>query len=183
MTLSKATTRKQIHTRNITCNGYLREDGLWDIEAHLMDTKTHPFASLERGDLSPGEAIHEMFFRLTLDDKLVVHDAQTETLHSLFTMCAEVNDWYAALKGRQIAPGWNLMVKNLFAGIQGCTHLTELLSVMATTAVQTIFPYLKMQNHQGLATFHLSNNLKDSCHSFDSKGKVIARFWPDEINL
>ncbi len=182
MTLITAVKRKQIHTRKIICHGFLRSDGLWDIEAHLTDTKDHVFASIERGALPPGEAIHEMLFRLTLDEKLTIHDAQTETLYSPFSICADVNDWYKLLIGKQIAPGWNLMVKNLFAGVKGCTHLTELLSVMATTAIQTIYPYLKMQNQQDSGKFYLSNNLKDTCHGFDTKGKVIARFWPDEIN-
>ena len=35
------------HTRTIVCQGYEREDGLWDIEARLTDTKPRdiPLAS------------------------------------------------------------------------------------------------------------------------------------------
>ena len=34
--------RTPLHTREVTFNGYAREDGLWDIEGHLKDTKSHP---------------------------------------------------------------------------------------------------------------------------------------------
>ena len=40
MPLPNPVPRKLMHTRAIECNGYEREDGLWDIEAHLTDTKT-----------------------------------------------------------------------------------------------------------------------------------------------
>jgi hypothetical protein len=35
--------RKLEHLRDISLRGYLREDGLVDIEAHLTDTKTYGF--------------------------------------------------------------------------------------------------------------------------------------------
>ena len=41
MPLSAPSARKKLHTRNIELNGYLREDGLFDIEAHMTDIKTY----------------------------------------------------------------------------------------------------------------------------------------------
>jgi len=34
--------RRHMHTRTIECNGYLRDDGLWEVEARLRDVK--PFS-------------------------------------------------------------------------------------------------------------------------------------------
>ena len=34
--------RRLMHTRSIECQGFLRDDGLWEVEAWLRDTK--PFA-------------------------------------------------------------------------------------------------------------------------------------------
>jgi hypothetical protein len=34
--------RRLMHTRSVECNGYLRDDDLWEVEARLVDTK--PFA-------------------------------------------------------------------------------------------------------------------------------------------
>ena len=41
MPLSPSAPRQLMHNRAIECRGYEREDGLWDIEGHLVDTKTY----------------------------------------------------------------------------------------------------------------------------------------------
>ena len=46
MPLSQPAPRKLMHNRVIECRGYEREDGLWDIEGHLVDTK--PYATTAR---------------------------------------------------------------------------------------------------------------------------------------
>ena len=33
------TGRRLMHTRTVECNGYIREDGLWEVEARLVDVK------------------------------------------------------------------------------------------------------------------------------------------------
>ena len=72
MPLTPAVSRAPIHHRRIDCRGYRREDGLWDIEGHLTDVKSYPFANAWRGEIRPGEPIHDMWLRLTLDDDLTV---------------------------------------------------------------------------------------------------------------
>ena len=56
MALTPPAPRGPIHHRRIDCRGYWREDGLWDIEAHLTDVKSYPFANAWRGEIGPGEA-------------------------------------------------------------------------------------------------------------------------------
>ena len=51
--------RSPLHKRAVTFHGYAREDGLWDIEGHLKDTKSHPFITGAK-TWAPGEAIHDM---------------------------------------------------------------------------------------------------------------------------
>ena len=72
MPLSPPQPREHIHTRDIICTGYRREDGLWDIEGHLTDTKTYAFTNNERGDIPPGVPVHEMWIRLTVTDSLAL---------------------------------------------------------------------------------------------------------------
>src|SRR5690606_35863619 len=67
MPLSPAVPRRHIHTRRIECRGYLREDGLWDIEAWLEDSKTYAFDNETRGEVQPGGPVHDMVARLTVD--------------------------------------------------------------------------------------------------------------------
>src|SRR5919109_5191059 len=68
MPLSNAVPRKLIHTRAIECKGYEREDGLWDIEAHLTDVKSVVHSRREGGRArQPGEPVHDMWLRVTID--------------------------------------------------------------------------------------------------------------------
>jgi len=49
--------RRLMHRRSIECTGYLRNDGLWEVEARLVDTK--PFTQRDhfRGELQPGDPV------------------------------------------------------------------------------------------------------------------------------
>jgi hypothetical protein len=46
MPLSTSADREPLHTRSITCRGYRRADGLWDIEGHLRDVKDYSFQTM-----------------------------------------------------------------------------------------------------------------------------------------
>ena len=58
MPLEKPQPRKHIHTRDIQCRGYHRDDGLWDIEGTIMDTKTYSFDNIDRDGIPAGEPLH-----------------------------------------------------------------------------------------------------------------------------
>ena len=58
MQLSKASRRKHIHTRRIECLGYERDDGLWDIEGQITDTKTYSFEIEVRGKVKIERPVH-----------------------------------------------------------------------------------------------------------------------------
>lgn len=80
MPLPKSKEREELHTRQITCKGFKRKDGLWDIDAHITDIKTYSFDNAYRGEIVPGEPLHDMWIRLTVDDELIVHDCIATTL-------------------------------------------------------------------------------------------------------
>ena len=64
------TRRRLMHTRSVECEGFLRDDGLWEVEAWLRDTK--PFtqrADRFRGELKPGDPVHDIGLRLAIDDR------------------------------------------------------------------------------------------------------------------
>ena len=79
MPLSSPTERKHIHTRQVACQGFRRADGLWDIEGHITDIKTYPFANDYRGAIQPGDPIHDMWIRLTVDDGFEVKAVEAVT--------------------------------------------------------------------------------------------------------
>ena len=49
--LSDPAPRKPLHTRTIKCNGFIRDDALYDIEGHLVDVKCVGFYNMDRGEL------------------------------------------------------------------------------------------------------------------------------------
>ncbi|ALG67442.1 DUF2889 domain-containing protein [Beggiatoa leptomitoformis] len=172
-------TRQLLHTRRIECCGYHREDGLWDIEAYLIDTKSYSFPNKFRDSIQAGEPLHALGLRLTLDDNLLIHEATAIIDASPFAVCPEITPRFALLKGLQIATGWNRKVKNLLGDIKGCTHLVELLAPLATTAYQTIYGATKEKREQEMAE-HPDKKpaLLDSCHALDCNGVVVKTFFP-----
>jgi len=80
MPLSIPAPRKLMHTRAIECKGYEREDGLWDIEAQLVDTKSYVHSRRHGGrERKVGEPVHHMWLRLTIDLDMHIHDAEAVT--------------------------------------------------------------------------------------------------------
>lgn len=69
--------RERIHTRKVAYVGYKREDGLWDIEGELKDTKDHPMTLPDGTVIPPEAAIHAMAIRVTVDDTMTVKDIST----------------------------------------------------------------------------------------------------------
>lgn len=176
MPLSPPAPRTHLHTRTITCHGYQREDGLWDIEANLVDTKTYAFANHDRGRIEADEPLHGMWVRVTVDDDLLIHDAEAVTDHAPFFECGDIAGAYARLKGLRIGKGFDRQVRQIFAGAHGCTHLRELLRPLATTAYQTIFPARqKKQLEQPADT---PPPVLDTCYALRSDGAAVKREWP-----
>jgi hypothetical protein len=132
------TGRRLIHRRQVECLGYLRADGLWDIEGRLADSKTHPVTLAEGRELVAGQTYHGMFIRLAVDDDFIVREVQVGMPDVPTSECRGAVPAYEKLLGERIGAGFSRRIKELFGGIGGCVHLTELLLPMATTAFQTI---------------------------------------------
>ena len=59
--------RTPLHTRAITFRGYAREDGLWDLEGELHDSKHYDYDS-SHGFRRAGTPVHHLSLRVTVDD-------------------------------------------------------------------------------------------------------------------
>jgi hypothetical protein len=181
MPLSAATKREPIHTRTIECNGYRREDGLWDIEGRLVDVKSYAFKNEHRGEVKAGEPIHQMWMRLTVDDSLTIRAVEAATDHSPFGVCPAIIPNFQRLVGVSIAKGFINKVYELLGGVEGCTHHVELIGRLATVAFQTIFPY-----RNRMAAAEGKNNdssrkprLLNTCHAFAEDGEIAKKLWPE----
>ena len=184
--LPKAVARRPVHQRNIICQGYLRDDGLWDIEGQLCDTKSYSFRNHDRGLIAAGEPLHNMTVRLTLDDHYTIIAAIAHTSHAPYRLCPAISDAYQALVGLKIAAGFSRALRQRLGGIQGCTHLSEIVRILATVAFQTIRTDSKDFLHQATAEdIAPSNNsalpkgLQGTCHAFAPNTEVSKRVFDD----
>ena len=176
--LSRAAPRKHLHTRSITCRGYLREDGLWDIEGTIVDTKTYSFDNQDRGGVRAGEPVHEMWIRLTVDDDRVVQEAEASSEAGPFTMCGDITPAYAALRGLRIAPGWRRAVQERLGGVKGCTHISDfLLGPLAATAYQAVRPEREKDRNEKPKTGKPA--MLNSCHALAADSPLAKRLWPE----
>lgn len=161
------------HTRRIELNGYKRDDGLWDIEAHLVDTKAYDFRNHFRGGIPPGEPIHDMWMRLTVDDSLTIQAVEACTDYAPFPDCPQAAPNYQALVGMRISPGWTDVVRRKMGLAGACTHLYELLRPLATVAIQTIMPLRKRERDPGKRP-----PLLDTCHGWRADGTAVRELYP-----
>src|SRR4051794_41986808 len=75
--IANGTGRRLMHTRTVECNGYLRDDDLWEVEARLVDTKPYSQpADRYRAGLKPGDPVHDIRLRLPGDDRMTIPGGQ-----------------------------------------------------------------------------------------------------------
>jgi hypothetical protein len=179
--LSEPAPRKALHTRQITCAGYEREDGLWEVEGRISDVRTWAqdgaFGSTPR---PAGEPLHLMSLRLTLDDDFTIVAAEAVTHAAPYPDCQDINASYGQLVGLRIEAGFTQAVKKLLRGTQGCTHLTDLLGPVATTALQTINPIKfrrRLARGEPLPDEGPNPPLLNSCHGWRQGGQPAVVRW------
>ena len=177
MPLSQPIDRRDIHTRTIDVRAFARDDGLFDVEARLIDRKPFAFWRVAQGEPTPpGEPLHDISIRLTVDKALVVRAIEASSDTTPFGICREAESTMAPLVGERIAAGWSSKVKSTLRGAQSCTHLMEMLITMATPALQGI---------RGLARERKIDDTKlgagklDSCYAYSSERAVIKMHWPE----
>ena len=174
--------REHLHSRSYEFHGYRRADGLWDIEGRLTDVKTYGFDNDHRGRIAPGEPIHDMRIRMTLDDDFVVRDVEAATEAGPFAVCPQAAPNLKRMTGVKVGAGWRRALRERLGGVEGCTHLTEMLGAMATVAFQTIYPVLSRERKDAARPPNPGRGrppLLDSCHAFRSDGEIAKKAWPE----
>lgn len=184
------TTRRHVHTRNIRAEVYARDDGLWDIEAELTDTKTRDF-QLATGMRVAGDPIHRMRLTITIDTRLNVIDARAEMLRVPYGgHCEAIEPDYGQLIGLNLMKNFRQQVRERLGGSDGCTHITELTNVLPTAAVQAFAGevFRTRDASQDDAQDDTSGGSADAteqkpwqldkCHALKSDGPAVAEFYP-----
>ncbi len=193
MPLSPPIGRQHLHTRRVVCQGFFRDDGLWDIEGRITDEKTYEHANEWRGALKPGDFVHDMSIRLTIDHRFTIVDVDAVTDKSPYRMCGDIAPDFRKLIGLRIGGGFHRAVRERLGGVHGCTHIVELLGPVATTAFQTVSSgkarelnrahRAKMGAHPPEAEIAGKPRRKpyviDTCHAWAADGAVVKRWAPD----
>jgi hypothetical protein len=186
MPLPEPAARRHLHTRAVTYRGYLRADGCWDIEAEMSDVKTYGWDRSDGSRMEPGQPIHGMAIRITVDEEMTIRAIATSMDHTPFGECQQGNDPMQQMVGARLGPGWRQAIEKALGGVRGCTHLRELLFNMATAAYQTVFPWRERERRRsGVAPaqvteppYHLGR-----CIAWDPQGAVTARHYPQFVGL
>jgi len=170
--LPPAQSRKHAHTRQVTFNGYQRDDGLWDIEGVLRDTKPMAFAVAGERSWLANEPIHNMSIRLTVNSHLVIHDIHVSMDDVPHEDCPRAMPPMKALIGAQLGRGWRRTIEENLGRTKGCAHLRELLFNMATAAFQTVTGVFDMANPDAPPP-----NL-DRCVTWRLDSELVGRRYP-----
>jgi len=179
MPLQHQLKRKKLHQRNISCEGFVREDGLWDIEAHLLDSRTYD-CSYDQGHrdglIKAGEFVHDMWVRITIDIDFVIHDADAASDLTPFGICSQAAAEMKALIGIKIGSGWMKQVRERISLRASCTHLIDLLAPISATAYQTLHAELEKRAEKLPA--RQKPVILDTCLALASDGDVVKKRWP-----
>lgn len=172
--------RRLMHKRSIECDGYLRSDGLWEVEARLVDKKPFavddPFRQVKAGD-----AVHDIGLRLAVDDRMTIHEAEVMMRATPYPTCIDVQQILQRLVGESIGKGWREVVRQKIGRLETCTHLMELLGPAVTTLFQTM-THGRNPEKRNMQEEHAKVSKPpffiNGCHSWRADGPIVAKLFP-----
>lgn len=174
MPLSPPVPRTAQHLRRVTYRSFERADGLWDIEGELHDSKEYDARHVRDASRMrlAGEPIHHMFLRVTIDRDLVVHAIEATMDDHPLGGCPEALSSLQRMVGCGMTRGWRKAIQTHLGGVEGCTHIRELLFNLATAAFQSL-PSVFSDNLNGDPPRHLGQ-----CKGWDFHGEGVRTFYP-----
>ena len=173
--------RRLMHRRSVECLGYLRDDGLWEVEARLVDTKPYARHDRHRGLQRPEDPVHDIRLRLAVDDSFTIRETGTTMASTPYPSCLDVEGILQRLVGERIGKGWREIVRRKIGKLETCTHLAELLGPAVTTLFQTA---TSGKDPEGRGSLDHQRDAKEppffvgGCHSWRLDGPVVAETFP-----
>ena len=171
-----AVARTPQHIRRIHFNSFIRDDGLWDVEGELLDTKAVDVPFVNRAGIrKAGDPIHHMWIRTTITPQLeVVAIEATMDAHPLGG-CPAALEGMQKMVGCNMARGWRKSIEANLGQVAGCTHMRELLQSMATAAFQSINAAFSSAPDQ-------PPRYLGQCKGWDFNGPGVAEYFPKFVN-
>lgn len=177
--------RRLMHRRSVECLGYLRDDGLWEVEARLVDTKPYARQDRHRGLQQPDDPVHDIRLRLAVDDSFTIRETGTTMASTPYPSCLDVEGILQRLVGERIGKGWRELVRRKIGRLETCTHLAELLGPAVTTLFQTA---TSGKDPQGRGALDHQRDVTEppffvgGCYSWRLDGPVVAETFPQFAN-
>jgi len=164
-----------MHNRSIQVHSFEREDGLWDIEAELIDSKAYAYSKRSGAVQAAGQPFHHMHLRITIDTNFEIKEALALYDASPFgESCTAISSAYQDLIGMNLLKSFRQQVKERFSRTAGCTHMTELAAVLPTAAVQSMSGQKREEAETaGRKPFQLGG-----CHAWRTDGEVTKEHYP-----
>lgn len=170
--------RKPLHNRIIHAHSFEREDGLWDIEAELIDSKSYDYTKTSGAVQRAGQPFHHMHLRITIDSDLVIQKAEAAYDAAPYgENCTCITTDYGDLAGMSLLKGFRNQVRERFARTAGCTHLNELAGLLPTVAMQSMAAKRRKAQEAATGTAKKPFQL-EGCHALRLDGAVVEEFYP-----
>jgi len=169
--LSDPAPRTPQHNRRVTYQGFQRDDGLWDIEGELHDSKPNSI-QMHGNTWVANQPIHHMRLRVTFGDDMVIRGIEVAMEAFPHDPCPQTMPNMQRMVGEVLGRGWRQTIQRHLGDVRGCTHLRELLFNLATAAFQTRAGVFSPPE-DGRPPVHLGQ-----CMGWDFNGPVVEREYP-----
>ena len=166
--------RQPLHRRVVRVDAFRREDGLFDLEARLTDTKSYA-VDLLSGPREAGDPVHDMLLRVTIDAQFTIVGVETDSERvPNVGVCEAVGPKYARLVGLNLLRRFRKQVQARLGRTEGCTHLSELATVLPTAALQSIAHLVRpIDPLSSEPPFYIGQ-----CHAYERSGELVRRHYP-----
>lgn len=164
--------RRLLHTRVLAMHCFERSDGAVEVEGHLTDTKPFDLHFSDRSIRPAGVPIHDVLLRLTIDRNLEIIAAEAAMPVGAHASCIGATPSYRALVGLRIGEGWVREARRRIGVAAGCTHLSEMLHQLGTTALQGIYGMRQRQKPAEEKIGPIGAKQLDSCFGLRAGGEI-----------
>lgn len=171
---SPSTPRQRMHTRELRYEGFKREDGAYEIEARITDVKDGEY-TLASGVRRGGDPVHDMSVRVTFNPDFVITDVEACSDWVPYPGgCDTIGPAYKRLVGVSLMQGFRNALRERLGGIEGCTHISEMLGGLPTAAIQMRAGEVReTEGSNGNKPFQL-----DRCHALATTAETVRRYYP-----